>query len=230
MEDITALICTLNFCSSAAIVSETVRSNIADFACLCPISLIFSTAISQPWVQFMQSFKSWLFENMNSTLRLRWSEMNSSRYHMLGNAIKKQKPGQWIPPRALNLTSEVTTCPGLSDGPKAQMTGGTYWRLHPEAYWKVWCPKYSSADCEYSKIRTWYFLSYYCCLQFDLQYQSFSSPFYIHICVLNLLKPKSEENVTIKKSKDYASLEIWFGLEKFCCNILGRNGWNPLHF
>lgn len=93
MEDITALICTLNFCSSAAIVSETVRSNIADFACLCPISLIFSTAISQPWVQFMQSFKSWLFENMNSTLRLRWSEMNSSGYHMLGNAIKNKSQG-----------------------------------------------------------------------------------------------------------------------------------------
>lgn len=92
---------------------------------------------------------------------------------------------------------------------------------------KAWNYRFSSGDCEYSNIRTWYLLPFYQCLHLDLQYKVFLSLFLIHICVLNFLKPKSEEKFIIKE-RDLASLETWSGLEKKFVGTLKVS--NSLHF
>lgn len=95
-EDITALICTLSYlliCSHC--VWKRTSSNIAEFAFLCPISVLFGLQLfHSPEYNPCKVLTGRSFKSMNSALRWMWSEMYSSGCHILGSAMKKQKPVQ----------------------------------------------------------------------------------------------------------------------------------------
>lgn len=122
-EDITALICTLSFlliCSHCVWDSEKQYSRFClSVPYVCYIFYSYFTAMNAVHVKLWEVtfVKMWALHWDEDGQRLIHQEMNSSH---AGECNEKQKPVQWIPPHALNLASEGTTCPGLSDGPRAK--------------------------------------------------------------------------------------------------------------
>lgn len=156
-EDITALICTLSY---LLICSHCVWDREQQYCRFClsvPYFFYFwSITISQPRM-FCSPCKvlgGGFCKRVNSALRQRWSEINLSGCHILGSAMKnKTQCNEFL---HMPWTSHYGWQSALVY-PKTQVTNGTYWRLHPEAYWKVWCSSFSSANYEHPNIRcdTW---------------------------------------------------------------------------
>lgn len=209
-------------------------SNTADFAFLCLISVIFGLKLfHSPECSPCKSLRGGFLKSENSALRWSWSETNSSGCHILGSAMKNKSQCHeflhmsWTSHRPCRWQCALVylTIPGHKW--QVELIGNFILNLTETLSQEAWNYRFSSGDCEYSNIRTWYLLPFYQCLLLDLQYKVFLSLFLIHIWVLNFLKPKSEEKFIIKE-RDLASLETWSGLEKKFVGTLKVS--NSLHF